>query len=94
MKIIKNINYPLKIRKTPTDSENINIWNYKDVVYNRSMNIASLNVDSTSSVTFTEPIKTQIPSLTINSEELLLIDRDCIIMGDIIIENGGEMRVI
>ena len=94
MKIYKNIPYPLKIRKTPTDSEDINIWSYRDVVYNRSVDINSLNVDATSSVTFTEPIKTKIPNLTINSEELLLIDKDAIILDTITISNGGEMRLI
>ena len=94
MKIYKNIPYPLKIRKTPTDSEDINVWSYKDVVYNRSVDISSLNVDATSSVTFTDPIKTKIPSLTINSGELLLIDTDAIILDTITISNGGEMRLI
>ena len=94
MKIYKNISYPLKIRKTPTDSEDINVWSYKDVVYNRSVDISSLNVDATSSVTFTDPIKTKIPNLTINSGELLLIDKDTIILDTITISNGGEMRLI
>ena len=94
MKIYKNINYPLKIRKIPTDSENINIWNYRDVIYNRSVDISSLDVDSTSSVTFTEPLKAKIPNLTVNSGELLLIDMDCVIMDEVRIANGGEMRII
>ena len=94
MKIYKNLSYPLKIRKLSTDSEDINIWSYRDVVYNRSVDINSLNIDATSSVTFTEPIKTKIPSLTINSGELLLIDKDTIILDTITISNGGEMRLI
>ena len=56
--------------------------------------ISSLNVDSTSSVTFTEPLKAKIPNLTVNSGELLLIDMDCVIMDEVRIANGGEMRII
>lgn len=94
MKIYKNLSYPLKIRKIPSDSEDINIPSYKDIVYNRSVDISSLNIDSTSSVTFTEPIKTKIPSITINSGELLLIDKDTIILDTITISSGGEVRII
>ena len=94
MRIYKNLGYPLKIRKSYTDSEDINAWSYKDVVYNRSVNISSLNVDNTSSVTFIDSLKVKIPSITINSGELLLIDKDAILLDTITISSGGEMRVI
>jgi hypothetical protein len=94
MKVYKNLGYPLKIRKSYTDSENINIWAYKDIVYNRSVNISSLDIDNTSSVTFIEPLKTRISDVTINSGELLLTDKDTIILDSVRISNGGEMRII
>jgi hypothetical protein len=94
MRIARNITYPLKIRKSYDDPEDINVWSYRDIVYNRSVNINSLYVDNTSSVTFTEPIKTKIPSITINSGELLLIDKDSIVLDTITISSGGEMRII
>ena len=94
MRVYKNINYPLKIRKTPTDSEDINVWGYRDVVYNRSVDINSLNVDNTSSITFVEPLKNKITNLQINQTELLLIDKDTIILDTVVILNGGEMRLI
>jgi len=94
MRIYKNINYPLKIRKTPTDSEDINVWGYRDVIYNRSVDINSLNVDNLSSVSFTEPSKARISSVTVNSGELLLIDKDTIVLDTITISSGGEIRII
>jgi hypothetical protein len=94
MKIYKNLTYPLKIRKTSNDPEDINVWGYRDVFYNKSVNINSLEVDSTSSVTFIEPIKNKITNLQINSGELLLIDKDTIILDTITISSGGEMRLI
>lgn len=93
MKTIKNI-YPLKIRKTSDDAEDINVWSYKDVVYNKSVNINSLNVDNLSSVSFTEPSKARISSVTVNSGELLLIDKDTIVLDTITIASGGEIRII
>jgi hypothetical protein len=94
MKIYKNLGFPLKIRKTSNDPEDINVWSYKNVFYNKSVNINSLKVDNTSSVTFIEPIKNKITNLQINSGQLLLIDKDTIILDTIIISSGGEMRLI
>jgi hypothetical protein len=94
MKIYKNLTYPLKIRKSYNDPEDINVWSYKNVFYNRSVNINSLKVDSTSSVSFIEPLKTKLPNITIKSGELLLIDKDTIILEDVVIQSGGEMRII
>jgi hypothetical protein len=94
MKIYKNLTYPLKIRKSYNDSEDINVWSYKNVFYNRSVNINSLNVDSTSSINFVEPLKAKIPDITIKLGELLLIDKDTIILENVVIQNGGEMRIL
>lgn len=94
MKVYNNISHPLKIRKTNTDLEDINVWSYKNVFYNTSVNVNSLNVDSTSSINFVEPLKAKIPNMIIKSGELLLIDKDTIILEDVVIQNGGEMRII
>jgi hypothetical protein len=94
MKTYKNIGYPLKIRKSYNDSEDINVWSYKNVFYNKSVNVNSLNVDNTSSINFIEPLKTKIPDITIKSGELLLIDKDTIILENVVIQNGGEMRIL
>lgn len=94
MKVYNNVSHPLKIRKINTDFENINVWSYKNVFYNTSVNINSLNVDNTSSINFVEPLKTKIPNIIIKLGELLLIDKDTIILEDVVVQNGGEMRVI
>jgi hypothetical protein len=94
MKIFKNINYPLKIRRTHSDAESINIPPFKNIFYNRSVNINSLNVDATSYAIFVEPNKNNLPNLTISSGELLIIDKDSVVLDNITILNGGVMRVI
>ncbi len=94
MKIFKNLSYPLKIRKIQNEIEDIIIWNNKDVFYNRSVNINNLDIDSSSKAIFIEPVKNNISNITINSGDLLIIDKDTIILDTIIISNGGGMRVI
>ena len=94
MKIFKNINYPLKIRRTYGDAEDINIPSFKNIFYNRSVNINSLNIDATSYAVFVEPNKNNLPNLTISSGQLLIIDKDSVILDNITILSGGEMRVI
>ena len=94
MKYYKNDVLPLKIRKSPTGPESINVWNNKGVVYNRSVDISSLNVDTTSSIHFVEGVKTTIDSLTVKSGEMLLINNDCIILNNVIVESNGEMSII
>jgi hypothetical protein len=94
MKIFKNLSYPLKIRKTQNEAEDIIIWNNKDVFYNRVVNINNLDIDSSSKAIFITPVKNNITNIIVNSGDLLIIDKDTIILDTIIISNGGGMRVI
>ena len=94
MKIFKNLSYPLKIRKTQNEVEDIIIWNNKDVFYNRVVNINNLDIDSNSKAIFITPVKNNITNIIVNSGDLLIIDKDTIILDTIIISNGGGMRVI
>ena len=94
MKIFQNISHPIKLRKINTDSQSINLFNFRNVFYIGETNVASMNIDSTSSASFLEQKPVNIGNINIESGKLLLIDSDVRIISDIVIENGGEMRVI
>lgn len=94
MRVYNNISFPIKVRKKNTDSQNINIFNYRDVFFTGEINIDSLNVDATSSASFLEETPLNIRDLTIQSGKMLLIDKDVRVTGDIIIQSGGELRNI
>ena len=94
MKIFQNISHPIKLRKINTDSQSINLFNFRNVFYIGETNVASMDIDSTSSASFLEQKPVNIGNINIESGKLLLIDSDVRIISDIVIENGGEMRVI
>jgi hypothetical protein len=94
MKIFQNNTFPIKIRKQNTDSQSINIFNYRNVFFKGDINISDLNIDSTSSASFLEQKPINIENINIESGKLLLIDQDVRIISDVIIANGGEIRII
>jgi hypothetical protein len=94
MKLIKKNSLPLKIRKSPSGSERINVFGNRTVFYNREVDVNSLNVDSSSSIHFNEAPPYRIDNLNVSSGKILLINRDCQILGNVIIENNSEMRII
>jgi len=94
MRIFNNNVLPLKIPKKNTDSEIINIYNYRNIFYNGEINISSMDIDNTSSAIFVENKPINIGDIIIQSGKLLLIDNDIIISSDVVIQNGGELRVL
>lgn len=93
-KIFKNNIFPLMIKKSVQTENEINIWDNKIVFFENKIDINSFNIDSSSSAIFLNSKINLIPNLTINSGELLLIDRDSLITENILINSGGEMRLI
>ena len=94
MKVFQNISHPIKLRKINTDSQSINLFNFRNVFYIGETNVSSMDIDSTSSASFLEQKPVNIGNINIESGKLLLIDSDVRIISDIVIENGGEMRLI
>lgn len=95
MRIFKNNTLPLKIRKSlNTEQEVIELSNNRNVFYDKETDFSYLNVDNTSSAIFINPTTLILPETTVRSGELLLIDRDVVANGDIVVESGGEIRII
>ena len=94
MRVFQNISHPIKLRKRNTEGESINLFNFRNVFYIGETNVASMDIDSTSSASFLEQKPVNIGNINIESGKLLLIDSDVRIISDIVIENGGEMRLI
>ena len=93
--MILNINnYSLKVRRNNFSLEDINVWDNKDIFYDRAVNIKSLNIEKNSSVIFLEPEKVKIYNTTVDDGKFLFLDRDCILIEDLVISAGGEVRII
>ena len=93
MKIFKNLP-TLKLPRRNSDAENINAWDGRSVAISTPVTVNSLNVVAGSSVTFLNENRKQLPAITIASGELLLVDGDVELVGDIVVQSGGEFRVI
>lgn len=94
MKTFNNNSYPIKIKYRNSDLEVINISNFRNVFYSEKVIVTSVTVDDTSSVIFMTPQIVELPSITIESGQMLLSDRNCIIKDKLIVKPGGELRII
>lgn len=93
MKILANLP-TLKLPRRNTDAENINVWGGRSVAIPTPVNVNSLNVAIGSSVTFLNENRNRIPGMTVSAGELLLVDGDVELTGDITIQSGGEFRIL
>ena len=93
MKIFKNFS-TLKLPRRNTDAENINVWGGRSVALSTPIEVTNLDVATDSSVTFLYESRNKIPNMTVAAGELLLVDGDVELSGDVIIQSGGEFRVI
>jgi hypothetical protein len=93
MKIFKNLP-TLKLPRRNSDAEDINVWDGRSVAISTPVAVNSLNVVAGSSVTFLNENRKQLPAITIASGELLLVDGDVEMIGDVVVQSGGEFRVI
>ena len=94
MKAYNNNSYPIKIKYRNKDSETINVYNFRSVFYSDVVNVSSVTVDDTSSVIFMTPQIVELPNTIIESGQMLLTDKDCIIKDELVIKPGGELRII
>lgn len=94
MKVFQNISHPIKLKKRNTESESINLFNFRNVFYIGETNVESLDIDSTSSAIFLEEIPSRLENIIVESGKLLLTEKDTLITGDVTIQNGGELRII
>lgn len=93
MKILKNL-APIKLLRRNTDPEAVNIWGGRSVAISSPANISSLNVTAGSSLTILNENRNRLGAQTVASGELLLVDGDVQLVGDIVIQSGGEFRII
>lgn len=93
MKIFANLP-TIKLPRRNTDAEDINVWDGRSVAISTPVAVNSLNVTAGSSVTFLNENRNRIPSMTVAAGELLLVDGDVELVGDITVASGGEFRVI
>jgi len=93
MKILKNL-IPLKLPRKNTDAEAVNIWDSRSVAIPSPANISSLNVTAGSSLTILNENRNRLGAQTVANGELLLVDGDVELVGDVIVQNGGEFRII
>ena len=93
MKVFKTT-FPIQLPAKNTEPTNVNVFSERDIFIDGDIDVNVLEVDDTSSVTFIPSKVRRLPALTVRRGEILLIDGDAIMSGDITVESGGRMEII